>query len=54
MKRAIVKFKDGEYVNIEADYLDADDKYISVHLEDKIMGIFELEFIKAAYISEKN
>jgi hypothetical protein len=54
MKRAIVKFQDGGYCNIEADYIDADDKYISVHLGDKIMGIFELEYIKAAYISEKN
>ena len=54
MKRAIVKFKDGGYCNIEADYIDFDDKYISIHLGNKIMGIFALECILAAYISEKN
>lgn len=53
MKRAIIKFQDGEHCNIEADYLDADEKYISVHLENKIVGIFALEYVKAAYISEK-
>lgn len=52
MKRAVVKFKDGGYVNIEADYIDADEKYISIHLGNKIMGIFEFDFIKAIYISE--
>ena len=53
MKKAIVKFKDDEYVNIEADYIDADDKFVSVHLGDKIVGIFALEYIKAVYLSEK-
>lgn len=53
MTRAIVKFQDGEYCNIEADYIDADEKYIYIHLDNKIMGIFEFEYVKAAYISEK-
>ena len=54
MKRAIVKFIDGEYCNLEADYIDADDTYVSVYLADKITGIFRLEYIKCIYISEKN
>ena len=53
MKRAIVKFIDGEYCNIEADYIDADDTWVSIHLGDKIVGIFRLEQIKCIYISEK-
>ena len=47
------KFLDDEYCNLEADYIDADDKYVSVHLGDKIVGIFQLEYVKAVYISNK-
>ena len=54
MKRAIVKFIDGEYCNIEADFIDADDTYVSIHLDDRTVGIFRLEHIKCIYISEKN
>lgn len=54
MSRAVIKLTDDEYVNIEADYMDADDKYISIHLGDKIVGIFALEYIKAVYISSKS
>ena len=54
MKRAIVKFIDGGYCNLEANYIDADDTYISIHLGDKIVGIFRLEQIKCVYISEKS
>ncbi len=54
MKRAIIKFVDGEYCNLEADYLDADDEYVSIHLDDHLVGIFQLEHVKAAYISDKN
>jgi hypothetical protein len=53
MKRAIVNFVDGGFCNLEADYMDADDKFVSIHLGDKIVGIFQLEYVKAAYLSEK-
>ena len=53
MKRAIVKFVDGGFCNLEADYMDADDKFVSIHLGDKLVGIFQLEYVKAAYLSEK-
>lgn len=53
MKRAIVKFIDGEYCNLEADYIDFDDKYISIHLGNHIVGVFALEYVKGVYISEK-
>ena len=54
MKRAIIKFTDDEYCNLEADYMDADENYISIYLNDHLIGIFQLEHIKAAYISDKN
>jgi hypothetical protein len=53
MQRAIISFVDGGFCNLEADYIDADDKYVSIHLGDKIVGIFQLEFIKGAYLSKK-
>lgn len=53
MKRAIVKFTDDEYCNVEADYIDTDDTYVSIHNGDKIVGIFRLETLKCVYISEK-
>ena len=53
MKRAIIKFIDKEYCNIEADYIDADDTYVSIHLGDKVVGIFRLDQIRCVYISEQ-
>ena len=53
MQRAVISFVDGGFCNLEADYIDADDKYVSVHLGDKIVGIFQLEYVKAVYISNK-
>ena len=53
MHRAVISFMDGGFCNLEADYIDADDKYISIHLGEKIIGIFQLEFIKWAYLSKK-
>ena len=54
MKRAVVKFQDGGYCNLEADYIDYDEKYISIHLGNKIVGVFALEFVVGAYISESS
>ena len=53
MQRAVISFVDGGFCNLEADYIDADDKYISIHLGNKIVGIFQLEFIRGAYLSTK-
>lgn len=53
MQRAVIIFVDGGFCNLEADYIDADDTYVSIHLGDKIVGIFQLAFIKGAYLSQK-
>ena len=52
MKKVIVKFLDGGYCNLEADRLDCDDKYISVFNGDTLIGIYNIERLEAAYISE--
>lgn len=53
MKRAIIKFTDGEYCNLPADYMDIDAEWVSIYEDDKLVGIFKLEDLKAAYISDK-
>lgn len=54
MKRAIIKFTDGEYYNLPAEYIDMDEDWISIYDEDdKIVGIFKLEAVNAAYVSDK-
>lgn len=53
MQRAIISFVDGGFCNLEADYIDTDGTYVSIHLGDKIVGVFQLEFIKGAYLSKK-
>ena len=53
MQRAVISFVDGGFCNLEADYIDADDTYVSIHLGDKIVGIFQLAFFMGAYLSQK-
>lgn len=53
MQRAVISFVDGGFCNLEADYIDTDGTYVSIHLGDKIVGIFQLEFVKGAYLSQK-
>ena len=53
MKRAIVKFIDGEHCNIEGDSIDFDNVWVSIHLGGEIVGMFRLENINCVYISEK-
>lgn len=53
VKRAIIKFTDGEYCNLPADYMDIDAEWVSIYEDDKLVGIFKLEDLKAAYISDK-
>ena len=52
MKKAIIKFLDGGYCNLVADRLDYDDKYISVFNGNTLVGLYNIERLEAAYISE--
>lgn len=52
MKRAVIKLKDG-YCNLEADNMDADSQYVSIYNGDDLVGVFNLDVVNAAYISEK-
>lgn len=56
MKRAIVEFRDG-YVNIPGDRmvkLDLDGcQFITIYNNGELVGVFDIEIIQKAYISEK-
>lgn len=53
MKRAIVKFSNGDYCNLPADYMDCDDTLLSIYCEDNLVGVFKVDEVVCAYISEK-
>lgn len=55
MKRLIVKFTDGEFVNIEADRLTQlvdDTNYIVALKSREIVGVFDMGSVAALYLSE--
>lgn len=52
--RAVIKFTDDTYVNIQADTLDIDSvNGILCAYTDKLVGVFKLDLIKDAHLSEK-
>ena len=52
--RAVIKFIDETYVNIQADTLDVDVvNGILCAYTDKLVGVFKLDLIKDAHLSEK-
>lgn len=53
MTRAIIKLKNGDYCNQPADYMDCDDTFLSIYLDNKLVGIFSMDEIVCAYMSEK-
>lgn len=54
MKRAIIKFEDGEHCNLPADHIDADENMVSVFKDDALIGLFNISCVNAVYISEKS
>lgn len=53
MSRCIIKFKNGEHVNISADCIDLRDDWIFAWKGDYIVVIVRAEEVVACYISEK-
>lgn len=53
MSRCLFKFKNGEYVNIQADCIDLRDGWIYAWRGDYIVAIVQAEEVLACYISEK-
>lgn len=53
MKRVVFKFKDGTHINIEADYLQRDEEFITAWNGDQIIAVVRCEFLAMVYLSEK-
>jgi hypothetical protein len=53
MKRVIIKLNDGTHINIEGDYLQRDEEYITAWLGENIVAVIKTELIQLAYLSEK-
>ena len=53
MKRVIIKFKDGAHINIEADFLQRDEEFITAWNGNDIAAIVRTELIQMAYLSER-
>ena len=53
MKRVFIRFKDGTYINIEADYLQRDEEFLTAWNGDNIVAIARLEVIQTAHLSER-
>lgn len=53
MTRVIIRFKDGEHLNIPADYIDIRDGWIMVWRGEDIVAIAKADEIISCHISEK-
>lgn len=53
MKRVIIRFKDGEHLNIPADCIDIREGWIVAWKDDYIVVIAKAEEIISCHISEK-
>lgn len=53
MKRVVIKFKDGDHMNIQGDYIDMKDEFIYVYNGDYIVAIVRHDIVNIVCISEK-
>jgi hypothetical protein len=53
MTRVIIKFKDGEHLNIPADYIDIRDGMVMAWNGEYIVALAKAEEVNSCYISEK-
>lgn len=51
--RAIIKFLDDDYVNVNADSIEKENEWIIVRNDGKTVGLFDEGNIKCAYLSDK-
>ena len=51
--RAIIKFKDGAYVNISADYIATRDEFVKVWNGENLVAMVRQDEVAACYLSER-
>ena len=54
MARVVIKFKDGEHININGDYIDVRDEFIFAWNGEFMVAIARASEVNTCYISEKN
>lgn len=53
MSRVVIKFKDGEHINLQADCIDLQDGWILAWRGDAIVVIAKADEVNVCYMSEK-
>lgn len=53
MPRVIFRFKDGEYLNIPADYIATQDDFIKVWHGENLVAMARHDEVSVCYLSEK-
>ena len=53
MQRAVIKFKNGEHLNIKADFIGVSNEFIELWNGEQRLGIIREEIIDACYLTEK-
>ena len=51
MKKVVIKFKNGEFINVEADYIELNGKDIVVWDDDNIVAITNTKEIVSCHMS---
>ena len=52
MKKVVIRFKDGEYINVIADYIEMNGKDVVVWNDDDIVAITNTKEIISCHMSE--
>jgi hypothetical protein len=53
MSRVVIKFKDGEHINLQADCIDIRDGWIMAWRGDALVVVANADEVNVCYISEK-
>ena len=53
MKRAIIKFTDGTYVNLAADLINLKDDLVTAWDGDNLVAVAKIDAVEVCYLSEK-
>ena len=53
MQRAVIKFKNGEHLNIKADYIGVANDFVELWNGEQRLGLIRQDIIDACYLTEK-
>lgn len=53
MTKVVIRFKDGEYINVKADYIEVKGKDIIVWQDDNVVAVTNIKEIISCHMSEQ-